>query len=248
MFRRKDNEYIEIKDPHLAIALSGTPRQVHNLMPDVENGLFSRFMYYAFEDNTEFKNPFKSFQPVDYVQYFTEKGKQIHELHNQLNRLQKPISFKLQDAQEDEFTNVFNEILSRNKLLLGREFDANIKRLGLITFRIAMIFTALKILENGDSTNPLICNDTDFNSALKLALTLEKHAIAVYQNMPNNELKGVKQKFYETLPEQFDRQTYLQVAENLEIKPKTAEKYISQFKKSLLHHEHNSYSKLKSGM
>ncbi len=66
--------------------------------------------------------------------------------------------------------------------------------------------------------------------------------------MPNNELKGVKQKFYEALPGQFDRQTYLQVAENLEIKPKTAEKYISQFKKNLLHHEHNSYSKVKSGM
>ena len=40
MFRRKDNEYIEIEDPHLAISLSGTPKQVHNMMPDVENGLF----------------------------------------------------------------------------------------------------------------------------------------------------------------------------------------------------------------
>jgi hypothetical protein len=47
MFRRKDNEHIEIEDPHLAIALSGTPKQVHNMMPDVENGLFSRFLYYA---------------------------------------------------------------------------------------------------------------------------------------------------------------------------------------------------------
>lgn len=47
MFRRKDNEHIEVEDPHLSIALSGTPKQVHNMMPDVENGLFSRFLYYA---------------------------------------------------------------------------------------------------------------------------------------------------------------------------------------------------------
>ena len=45
MFRRKDNEFIEIRDPHIAIALSGTPKQVHNIMPDFENGLFSRFLY-----------------------------------------------------------------------------------------------------------------------------------------------------------------------------------------------------------
>ncbi|PKP12062.1 MAG: DNA primase [Bacteroidetes bacterium HGW-Bacteroidetes-4] len=247
MFRRKDNEYIEIKDPHLAIALSGTPRQVHNLMPDVENGLFSRFLYYAFEDHTEFKNPFKSFRPVNYLDFFTEKGNQIFELYNQLNRLQNPISFELTEAQGDEFTKVFNEMLSRNKLLLGRDFEANVKRLGLVTFRIAMILTALRILENGDLSNPLICSDTDFNSALKLATTLEKHAIAVYQNLPNNELKGIKQKYYEALPEQFDRQTYLKVAEDMDIKPKTAEKYITQFKKSLLTHEHNSYAKVKSG-
>jgi hypothetical protein len=246
MFRRKDNEYIEIKEPHLAIALSGTPRQVHNLMPDVENGLFSRFLYYAFEDHTEFKNPFQSFKSVNYLDFFNEKGKQMFDLYNQLNRLQNPITFELTEAQGIEFTEVFKEMLTRNKLLLGRDFEANIKRLGLVTFRIAMILTSLRILENGDLTNSLTCSDVDFNSALKLALTLEKHAIAVYQNLPHNELKGIKQKFYEALPEQFDRQTYLKVAEDMEVKPKTAEKYITQFKKSLLNHEHNNYTKVKS--
>ncbi len=60
LFRRKDNEYIEIETPHLAIVLSGTPKQVRNLIPDVENGLFSRFLYYAFEDFSDFINPFVS--------------------------------------------------------------------------------------------------------------------------------------------------------------------------------------------
>lgn len=246
MFRRKDNEYIEIKDPHLAIAISGTPRQVHNLMPDVENGLFSRFLYYAFEDHTEFKNPFKSYRPVNYLNFFMEKGNQILDLYNQLNRLQNPISFELTEDQGNEFTEVFKEMLSRNKLLLGRDFEANVKRLGLITFRIAMIFTALRILENGDLSNPLICSNTDFKSALKLAVTLEKHAIAVYQNLPSNELKGIKQKFFEALPDQFDRQTYLRIAEDMDIKPKTAEKYITLLRKAnLLNHEHNAYLKIK---
>jgi len=244
MFRRKDNEFIEIRDPHIAIALSGTPKQVHNMMPDVENGLFSRFLFYAFEDNSDFKNPFVSHRPVNYTDFFREKATVIFDLHNQLKNLREPVSFQLTDEQGHQFTELFNSMLSRNKLLLGRDFDANIKRLGLITFRVAMILSALRILEEGELPNPMICSDLDFQTAMTIATTLEKHAIAVFQNLPNNELKGAKLKFFEKLPPQFDRQAYLKVAEELGIHPKTAEKYIGQFKPKLLGHEHNQYRKL----
>lgn len=244
MFRRKDNEFIEIRDPHIAIALSGTPKQVHNMMPDVENGLFSRFLFYAFEDNSDFKNPFVSHRPVNYTDFFREKATVIFDLHNQLKNLREPVSFQLTDEQGHQFTELFNSMLSRNKLLLGRDFDANIKRLGLITFRVAMILSALRILEEGELPNPMICSDLDFLTAMTIATTLEKHAIAVFQNLPNNELKGAKLKFFEKLPTQFDRQAYLKVAEELGIHPKTAEKYIGQFKFKLLSHEHNQYRKI----
>lgn len=243
MFRRKDNEFIEIRDPHIAIALSGTPKQVHNMMPDVENGLFSRFLYYAFEDNSEFKNPFVSHRPVNYTDFFLEKSGIIFDLYQLLSNLREPISFQLTEEQGQRFTEQFNAMLSRNKLLLGRDFDANIKRLGLITFRVAMILTALRIPEEGELPNPTICSDLDFQTAMTIATTLEKHAIAVFQNLPNNDLKGAKLKFFEKLPPQFDRQGYLKVAEVLGIHPKTAEKYISQFKPKLLSHEHNLYTK-----
>ena len=243
LFRRKDNEFIEIKDPHLAVALSGTPRQVHNMMPDVENGLFSRFLYYAFEDNSDFKNPFISHRQVNYIDFFRSQGKSIFELYQQLSKLHQPISFILTPDQAGLFTEQFSTMLKRSKLLLGNDFEANIKRLGLITFRIAMVLSALRILESGDLSNPMICDNTDFSTALSIATTLERHAIAVYQNLPNNELKGIKLKFFETLPERFDRQTYLKAAAELGIHPKTAEKYIGQFKPKLLNHEHNLYTK-----
>jgi len=247
MKRRSENEYIEIKDPHLAIVLSGTPKQVHNLMPDVENGLFSRFLYYAFEDESDFKNPFVSHSKVNYVDFFNEKGQQIFELYNSLNNLQLPISFEFSKAQQDEFTHIFNDILKRNKLLLGNDFTANIKRLGVITFRIAMILSTLRILEDGVFSSPMICSDIDFNTSLEIAITLEKHAVAVFQNLPKNELKDKKLKFFEALPQQFDRQTYLEIAAKFQIINKTAEKYIGQFRKAgLLKHEHNLYSKIQS--
>jgi hypothetical protein len=107
-----------------------------------------------------------------------------------------------------------------------------------------MILTALRITEEGELPEQLACSDLDFQTAMTIATTLEKHAIAVFRNLPNHELKGVKLKFFEALSDQFDRQGYLKVAANLGINPKTAEKYIGQFKDKLLYHEHNLYRKI----
>ena len=46
MSRRKDREYVEIDNPRLSVVLAGTPEQVRRLIPDAENGLLSRFIFY----------------------------------------------------------------------------------------------------------------------------------------------------------------------------------------------------------
>lgn len=44
--RRKDREFVELTKPRLSALLSGTPKQILALIPDAENGLFSRFIFY----------------------------------------------------------------------------------------------------------------------------------------------------------------------------------------------------------
>jgi len=51
--------------------------------------------------------------------------------------------------------------------LRGTDYLATVRRLGLITFRIAMILTTLRIMETGEIHSPMICNDTDFNTAIE---------------------------------------------------------------------------------
>ena len=74
----------------------------------------------------------------------------------------------------------------------------------------------------------------DFLFGCKKIISIEVYAI----------LNGIKLKFFEALPERFDRQTYLKIAFELGIKEKAAEKYTGQFKPKLLDHEHNQYTKL----
>lgn len=246
MFRRRDNEYIEIKDPHIAIALSGTPKQVHNMMPDTENGLFSRFLYYAFEDNTEFKNPFISYKPFNYPNFFSKKGDDVFALYQQLKGNKSMVNFAFTAFQAKDFTETFRALLSKNKTLLDRDFEANIKRLGLITFRIAMILSTIRIIDHGDFSSSITCSNTDYNIAIQIVSKLTYHAMVVFQNLPNHQLKGIKLKFYQSLPTSFKRQDYLKVANELKINPKTAEKYISDFKPDFLDHVDQVYTKKKA--
>ncbi len=187
MFRRTEREFIEVIDPHLAILLAGTPRQVHNIMPDVENGLFSRFLFYAFEDHSNFRNPFTPPQQEDYTAFFEEKGKRVMELYETLKRLEKPLEFSFTEEQGKKFTELFNIHYHQNLKNLGSEFSAVSRRLGLITFRIAMVLRTLRIMDDGELPDRLVCGDTDFELATKIAFTLEKHVIAVYRNLPKDK-------------------------------------------------------------
>ena len=56
--RKKDHEYVEIVKPKFSAVLSGTPQQVFNLIPDAENGLFSRFIFYVMETELVWHNTF----------------------------------------------------------------------------------------------------------------------------------------------------------------------------------------------
>ena len=105
-------------------------------------------------------------------------------------------------------------------------------------------------MDDGDLSGPLICSDQDFAIALSIASTLEKHAVMVYKTLSggiNPErvgMKGTALKFFEALPDEFDRQIYLKVAAGLGIGERNADKYIRKFKPGLLHHEDHLYTKV----
>lgn len=58
MSRRKDREYIELPLPRFSVVLSGTPKQVQRLIPDEEDGLLSRFIYYFIPFRRGIRNVF----------------------------------------------------------------------------------------------------------------------------------------------------------------------------------------------
>jgi predicted metal-dependent peptidase len=71
---------------------------------------------------------------------------------------------------------------------------------------------------------------------------LAKHASKVFNELPVEDKpktrKNRREKYLDALPQEFNRQKYLDVAKSLSIPDKTAEGYITEFhKKGLIHRE-----------
>ncbi len=247
--RRKDREFVEIDMPRLSALLSGTPKQVSALIPNAENGLFSRFIFYFMNIRYEWKDVFagESGQTLDH--YFDHLGAQFHELHKCLESQGKPMRFCLTVSQQQQFNSYFEQTQIQYIELCGEDYIGTVRRLGLITFRIAMILTTIRIMDNGELRSPLVCSDADFNIAMEIVKVLVQHAAHVFQQLPTDTAAKVqpnqKQQFLNMLPTEFDRQTYLSVAQKLNIPAKTAEKQIARFVKTGLinHFAQNQYRK-----
>lgn len=248
--RRKDREFVELTKPRLSAMLSGTPRQIISLIPDTENGLFSRFIFYNMNLRLEWRDVFsKSDETLD--QYFEHLGHKFFEFYQTLQN-SNPIRFLLSDAQQDQFNSFFSKIQEEYANLFGTDIIASVRRLGLITFRLAMILTTLRLMDGAPLADAIVCSDTDFRTVLIMADVLIKHSVRVFGNLPATVTDTAKsgsysiyQKFYDSLPHEFDRSAYLSVAERLHISPKTAEKYLRKLCASgqLQHPAYGSYIK-----
>ena len=246
-YRRTDREYVDIEKPCLSTVLSGTPKQVATLIPNAENGLFSRFMFYYMNIKPTWKNVFSSNNNVGLDDYYSQLGSEFLGLYKTLKNNPK-IEIRLTMQQQQQFNTFFESLQTKYINLQPEEYIATIRRLGLIAFRLMMLFTAFRIMEDGDVNQVKECEDVDFQNALTVISIIVKHSSKVFNDLPI-EQKTVKrmnrkERFLESLPKQFNRQEYLDLATKQNIPHKTAEGYITKFVEAgLIHREaHNSYS------
>ncbi|TXD45850.1 DUF3987 domain-containing protein [Polaribacter sp. IC073] len=230
-YRKTEREYVEMKEPCLSCVLTGTPKQVLSLMPNAENGLFSRFMFYQMPGSTKWRNVFANKSKNGLNEYYDVLGQQFFELYKTLKSNQ-PIKFSYTETQEEEFLKFFPDLNLYYLNINPLDYDATVKRLGIIAFRISMIFTVLRVLETGDISAELYCSDEDFKSTLTIIKVLSKHSSKVYSSLPIDktkiEYKNSKEQFIESLPVRFTTQDYYSKAASFKIPQKSAERYITK--------------------
>ena len=104
--RRKDREFVELENPRLSALLSGTPKQVSALIPNAENGLFSRFIFYFMNIKPVWKDVFANSGDQTLDLYFKDLGEYFLCFHNQLKQ-QQEMRFCLTASQQQVFNAYF---------------------------------------------------------------------------------------------------------------------------------------------
>ncbi|TYA52744.1 DUF3987 domain-containing protein [Formosa maritima] len=246
-YRRTDKEYVDIERPCLSTVLSGTPKQIQALVPSAENGLFSRFMFYYMNIKPTWKNVFQTDTTNGLDEYYDQLGNEFFGLYKTLKN-NPDIEVRLTTEQQQKFNVFFEKLQTKYLNLQPDDYIATVRRLGLIAFRIIMLFSVFRIMEDGDVNQVRYCEDIDFENTLEMISVLVKHSSKVFNDLPieQKEVKRAnrKERFLEALPYQFSRQDYLNIADKNKIPHKTADGYITKFVDAgLIHREaHNNYT------
>ena len=228
--RQMDNRYIEIEEPKISIVISGTPDQLRPLIKSKENGLFSRFLMYSFDEISNFKDVFAP-KSYNYKDTFEKSGDKIYRLYGELMDLKGELEFKFTDDQNKrflkDFTFIHEDILKNH----SHNVIPNLNRHGLMLFRICMILTVLRIESNISNKSQLVCSNRDFITALKLIKVVLKHAIINHNSLNDGGLSDLEEELLFSLNQSFTRKQAIEVGKKFNIPQRTVDDKLKQWQK-----------------
>ena len=225
--RKGNNEFTEVNAPSLSIALSGTPNQVTGLIASSEDGLFSRFIFYAFKVEQQWKDVSPTANNINLTEHFKNLSLTVFKMVLFLQREETVV--ELSASQWQQLNQSCKAWLNEVTMFTAEEAASIVKRLGLIMYRMAMLFTALRKFENGEVATILICTDEDFNTALRLAEIYLQHSILMFNNLPKQgettqfKTGDGKRRFFDSLPKEFTRQQAVEAGKLFTLSARTVD-------------------------
>ena len=157
--RKTNLQYSEIKQPKFSLALTGTPNQLDLLMTSVQDGLFSRCLFYSFNVEPKWKTTYTSGLIRSNEEIFEDYSADLCDKFKS-NTNQK---FSMTKEQGVKLDNTFEELLRHNTALYDENITGIVYRLGLMCFKIAMTLSAMRF-----NNTEITCSDDDFDTAMCL--------------------------------------------------------------------------------
>lgn len=203
-YRKVDDVLQEIEDPHVAMLLTGTPDQMRKLFPSAENGLFSRFLFFALAPQYEFADPFAI---RDQSRDWSELGTYIAQLDAAYSK--KAVDATFSATLQQQHVKYWGTMAKEYATLIGSDSLALIRRLALIHARASAVITALKSIETGDPAHTTLDVTPE---AWELARTLcangAQTAAQLLTQLPQQTVGGTKanirrEMLFRTLPPVF---------------------------------------------
>ena len=243
--------YVEVPEPRLSVLLSGTLNQLKPLLGNRDNGLASRFMPYLVQDVVPF-DP-RAFSHGDKQQensaqtLFRELGQDILRRWKWLSSQQQDITWSFTDEQAAIMADLFDDgyRLALEGMQLPISFDPAYKRMAVTIKRIGTVLSLLRLpIDPVGPISPigpiLYCSDDDFHTLVLLAEKLLRHAALMTLLLPEeeqmletqivSETQDRAELLLESLGEKFTTQDAVAKGEELGMKKRSVERYLTSLR------------------
>lgn len=245
IYRKTNDEYYNVEEPAECVLLTGTKEQFRNLIPNVENGLFSRFLFFHKKAEFGWKNIKNDEGGMDKRTFFYNLGQRLFKFYKELEALEEPVKFDLTKSQWNKFNKTFAELYDTLVTIEGEDIHASVARFGTITYRIMMVLTMLRVMTSGMVIpEKVYCSDVDFQTAIHITKSAMPH-MAKFFNMlepvkkvPEKKVLILNReditKLYKALPKHFTTKEFLNIAsEKFHIPKDTATKWLKALSEPL---------------
>lgn len=229
--RRQHREHLSVEQPRLSVLLTGTKGQIFRLIPNTENGLFSRFMFYSFPVHPHFREVFER-KEGDPAKSFAQVGEKVLEMYHFLEALDEPIRLSYGAQQQKLFTQFYKELTAIAYREAGSNILATIHRLGLINFKIAMILTFYRYFTESSrqKLSHMKIVDSDLFIAQEITLTLLFHANVLVAEMREGSkfirAQAKQIQLLEALPLVFNWTHAEQIGNEIGLSSSTVQRYL----------------------
>lgn len=189
--RGDDGEEREVENPRLSTVLSGTPEQVKSLIHDAENGLLSRFMFFCINSTPKWLDGFDSYgseNPLE--ETFDAFGQEFTAFTKVLEQTPR-IYFSHTIAQTGQFNEFFAAEKERMQEFNGDRYSASSHRLAWCFLRVAMVLTALRMMDSGRITDKVECSDVDFETTLQIIKVISIHNDYIFNVLDKERPDGI---------------------------------------------------------
>lgn len=242
--RKGSNEYIELNSSKLALALSGTFNQVQKLIPNTEDGLYSRFLVYQLKGRSQWRDVSPCPDSVNLSDYFEQQAIEYLAFWEYIS--ERTIEVLFTKEQWDRTNDVFHELHSavEEPELVGLVF-----RHGLMLYKISMVLTTFRIFEEKSESDVVECRPEDFETAMYLVKRSLSDSMELFSLLPRGGKKPIDRRdvFFSKLPDEFETTKAIQIlsAEQGAPKQRTIEQWLEMWVKegSLIRPERGKYKK-----
>jgi len=237
---KTDDEFTEIENSRFSFLTTGTPDQVKRLIPNKEDGLYSRFIFYVFTIPYKWRSTFTQEIDDSMDVILSKLGTSFYSDHKN-NEERK---FSLTPEQGKKLDNTFDEICEKMKKdKCEKEAIGVLYRHGLMTYKIAMTLSAIESKEV-----KIICSDKIFEISIKLITDVFlDNSLKQLKRMPKSSrpYKSNIDVFLEALPEVFDRKTAISISKKIGIAERSADGYLKKLveQKLIRKQNHGFYCK-----